>query len=235
MATVRTKRPAKPKATKSSKITKNGNSFFSQINSRINSVRNNIKGRYQSNPPFYFTISLFALIIVATLITLWFNKGFIVAGTVNGELITTPEFYGKLVANNGQEVFDSTVREVLINQEAKKKGIEVTQAEIDEEIAGLEKRLGGKENLENALQQSNTSREKLVEQIKIQLLVEKILGDQIEVTDKEIEQYKKENKETTAGQSNDDIREILKSNKLSEKFGPWYQEIREKAQVNRYF
>ena len=73
------------------------------------------------------------------------------------------------------------------------------------------------------------------EQISLQILAEKLLEDKVNVTDKEIKEYKTGNKASTVGMSDDEIREIIKSNKLNEEFTVWYQDLKSKAKINSYF
>ena len=60
-----------------------------------------------------------------------------VVATVNGEKITKQELYDAFVANGGASILEQLISERLIAQEAAKLGIEVTDAEVQQEIDRL--------------------------------------------------------------------------------------------------
>ena len=178
---------------------------------------------------------MLVLIIVVLGTILWFNKGLIVAGNVNGQIVTTPQFYNKLVKADGTAVFDSLVQEILIKQEASKKRIKATKEDIDKKVAEIEKGLGGKENLDVALTQNNTTMEQLRDQLEIQILVEKILADQIKIADSEITKYIADNKATNPDITRDQAQQQVKNQKLSDKFTTWYNDLKAKAKIYKFF
>lgn len=197
--------------------------------------KKNLKKNWHSNPSFYTLGTIIVVVIVATALLFWFNKGLFLAGSINGKLVTTPEFYSKLSKSSGQEVFDSLVQETLIKQEAIKKGITASDKKINAKIKELENQLGGKEMLNNTLAQNNTTLDELKKQIVIQILVEELLADKIKVTDKEVQTYIKENVEASAGRSKEQIKETLESQRIGEEFASWFEELKKKAKINTYF
>lgn len=197
--------------------------------------KKNLKNNWHSNPSFYTLGTIIVVIIVAAALLFWFNKGLFLAGSINGKLVTTPEFYSKLSKSSGQEVFDSLVQETLIKQEAVKKGIAASDKKIDAKIKELENQLGGKEMLNNTLAQNNTTLDELRGQIVIQILVEELLADKIKVTDKEVQTYIKENVEAAAGRSKEQVKETLESQRIGEEFASWFEELKKKAKINTYF
>ena len=197
--------------------------------------KKNLKNNWHSNPSLYTLGTIIVVVIVAAALLFWFNKGLFLAGSINGKLITTPEFYSKLSKSSGQEVFDSLVQETLIKQEAVKKGITASDKKIDAKIKELENQLGGKEMLNNTLAQNNTTLDELRGQIVIQILVEELLADKIKVTDKEVQTYIKENVEAAAGRSKEQVKETLESQRIGEEFASWFEELKKKAKINTYF
>ena len=84
----------------------------------------------------------------------------------------------------------------MVNQEADKADIKVTQEELDAEMAVYEESYGGAEALEQALATSGMSIDDLKEEMKTYLKVEKIVGPDIKITDEQISTYFEENKES---------------------------------------
>ena len=191
--------------------------------------------RWQKNPSLYTLGTTVLVVVIALALLFLYNKGLFLAGNISGKLITTPQFYSKLTKANGEEVFDSIVRETLIKQEAAKKEIVASEKEIDKKIKELEDRFGGKESFELALKQNNTNIEDLKQQITIQILVEKLLEDKIKVSDKDVSKYRTENKEAASTLTDAQIKETLKSQKLSQEFTTWFEKLKEKANISTYF
>jgi len=202
---------------------------------KLSVLRKNLKKQYERRPKLYLGALIILLISVGLFFFFWFNKGLFLAGNINGKIITSLQFYNDLKKTSGQKVFNSIVRETLIKQEAKRLGVRASTEDVNQKIREIEKNVGGKENLEAALAQNQTDIEDLRNQLAIQVLVEKILGNQLNVTDEEIKKYLSDNKETAAKLSKDEIKETLKIEKLNEKFGPWYQELESRARIIRYF
>lgn len=114
--------------------------------------------------------------------------------TVNGEDITKDEFYTALVAVGGKQTLENIIYEELIKQEADKAGIKVTDADVDKEIAKIEKSLGGSEALATQLKNSGMTIDSLKKQMVPQLSLRKILEKDITITDDEVKQFFEENK-----------------------------------------
>jgi len=93
-----------------------------------------------------------------------------------------------------QQALDQLIDRMLIEQEAKKMGVTVTDAEVDGTINALKQRynLQGSE-MSEALKQQNMTEEEFREQWKYQLLTKKVmdrkLQGKIAITDEEIRDY----------------------------------------------
>lgn len=110
--------------------------------------------------------------------------------------ITKDELYDKMVASAGAATLDSMISTEVVNQEAENADVEVTQEELDAEMAIYEESYGGTEALEQALASSGMSIADLEAEMETYLKVEKIIGPDIEITDEQINTYFEENKET---------------------------------------
>ncbi|WP_186725501.1 peptidylprolyl isomerase [Planomicrobium sp. CPCC 101110] len=118
--------------------------------------------------------------------------------SVNGTDIDKEALYEELVAANGTAALDTMISEEIVKQEAEKANVEVAQAEIDAEMKIYEEQYGGAEALESAIETSGMTVEQLEEEMKNYLLIEKLIGPDIEITDEQIETYFEENKESFA-------------------------------------
>ena len=113
----------------------------------------------------YKTVSLvLVVLLLATVVgAVVVNQRSEVVATVNGEKITKQELYDAFVANGGASILEQLISERLIAQEAAKLGIEVTDAEVQQEIDRLieENYYGMKEYYEQALAQYGITEELL--------------------------------------------------------------------------
>lgn len=116
--------------------------------------------------------------------------------SVGDTKITKDALYEKMVASSGPATLDVLISNEVVNQEADKAGVKVTQEELNAEMAVYEESYGGTEALEQALAASGMAIADLKEEMEIYLKVEKIVGPDIEVNDEQIKTYFEENKDT---------------------------------------
>lgn len=140
-------------------------------------------------------ISIGVLAATAIFILAAFNGDETVAKVGDRE-ITKEALYEKLVATSGAATLDVMISNEVVDQEAEKAKVKVTQDEIDEEMAVYEEQYGGAEGLAEALATSGMSIADLEEEMKTYLKVEKIIGPDIEITDEQMSTYFEENKES---------------------------------------
>ena len=214
------------------KTTTNKQSTTKKTN--LNQLISKTKRRFEDHQIVYSVLVTWLAIVILIGVLFILRKDFFIVGSINGELVTTPQFYNRLLAENGESAFESLVRETLIKQEAKKQNITASEADIDQKVKEIEDRFGGSAGLEQALTANKTSMKQLRDQLKNQLLVEKLLEDKIKVSDKEIDDYIKQNKQTTKGLNKEEVRDQLRSNKLNEEFSKWFEEIRKSANIQNY-
>src|SRR3989344_2004054 len=84
------------------------------------------------------TYGLLALLVIGGLLYAFRTQ--LLAATVNGEMISRWKLIKQLEKQNGSQALDNLVVETLIMQEAKKKGVAVSDAELEEEIKKIEER-----------------------------------------------------------------------------------------------
>lgn len=181
--------------------------------------------------------------LVAGVIFLAFAlKGLFIAATVNGQVISRLSVIKELESQGGKRILENIVTQALIQQEAKKKNITINQADIDKEIASTESQLATQgQNLEQWLSFQGMTKETFREQVRLQKIVEELLGKDIAVTDAEIADFTEKNQEVLAERAGSDstkvttmVKEQLKRQKLNEKVQPWLAELQKNAKIN-YF
>ena len=184
-----------------------------------------------------FLIPLFLILIGGIL---FYFKGLFIVATVNGQPITRIALIQELEKRNGKQMLSSLITQILINQEAQKKNIDVSQKEIDDQVKKVEDGLKKQgQTLDTALSFQGLTRKDFMDQIRLQKLVEKILAKDIKVTDKEISDYIEKNKDSIPSSLKPEevtanARQQLEQQKLSSKAQPWIQGLQSKAKIN-YF
>ncbi len=159
---------------------------------------------------------------------------------VNGQPISRLTVIQELEKRDGKNALDALVNQTLIFQEAKKKNIDVSQKEIDDAAKQIEESLKKQgQNLDAALSAQGLSRKDFENQLKIRKLVEKLLANEIKVTDKEIDDYIRSNKDLIPNDLKPEevtasARQQLQQQKLSAKSQEWLSNLEKKAKIN-YF
>ncbi|MDO8663825.1 MAG: SurA N-terminal domain-containing protein, partial [Candidatus Wildermuthbacteria bacterium] len=162
-----------------------------------------------------------------------------IAATVNGSIISRLSVILELEKASGEATLSSLITQKLINDEAGKKGVAISNDEINAEIKKVEEQImaqGG--TLEQALTSQGMTQEEFRKQVVIQKELEKILADKIQITEAEIDQYIKDNKITIpAGQEasyKKQIGEQLQQQKLSSEAKTLIDSLKSQAK-NNYF
>jgi len=169
---------------------------------------------------------------------LYFLRGQFIVATVNGRPISRLSLLRELEKQSGQRGVDSLITKMLIAQEAKKQGINITAEEIDQEIQEIEKTLTDQgQNLDLLLKQRGMSRTDLTEELKLQKVIEKMAVADITVNEEEVEKEFDQSKEFLPKDSNpeenkNNIKQQLEESKKNEAVQKWLQKLRDDAKIN---
>lgn len=183
---------------------------------------------------------LIPLVVIFIAVILFYFKGLFVVALVNGVPITRLSIIQELEKQGGKQTLSSLVNQTLILQEAKKKNIEVSQKEIDDAAKQIEDSLKTQgQSLDTALAMQGMTRQDFLMQLKLRNLVEKLLADQVKVTDKEISDYIEKNKDTFSTDLKEPeikkrVEEQLKQQKLASSSQVWLTNLTKNAKI-QYF
>lgn len=181
---------------------------------------------------------LLPLVIIILAGTLYYFKNQFIVATVDGKPIFRLTLIRELEKKAGKEVLDSLITEILILQEAKKENVVISEDEIKEEIRQIEESFSSQgQDLDQLLEVQGMTRDELGEQIRVQKIVEEIVGKDISVTDEEIDEYIEENKdfipqESDIGEVRASVKGQLEQQKVNEKAQLWIQSLQDKAKIN---
>ncbi|TVY05425.1 peptidylprolyl isomerase [Paenibacillus cremeus] len=118
------------------------------------------------------------------------------AAKVNGVTIGKTEVLNQVMASGGKELLNQMIDNEVIRQEAKKAGITVTAADVDNELASTKKMFPTEDAFNQALTSSGMTVDALKQQLETQVTLRKLLEPQINVTDEDIKQYYDQNLES---------------------------------------
>ncbi len=161
---------------------------------------------------FYLPIAGLALILAVFLIATAFSNKDVVA-SVNGVSISKEELYSTLVKQYGASSLSALIDNKIIEQEADKKDITITDKEINEELQTYIDSYGGEEAFQSALEQSGLKENDVKSDVENYLKIEKLLEPEIKVTEEEMKTYFDENKESFNEQEQVEASHILVDDK----------------------
>ncbi|MCM3569497.1 peptidylprolyl isomerase [Neobacillus mesonae] len=143
------------------------------------------------------TILLIMGLIVLTAAVLGFTlkKSDTVAKS-NSEAITKDELYNAMVKQYGSEAVDQLISNKIVELEAKKKKISISENELNKQIEQIQESYGGEEVFNQALGSNNTTLAAVKENMKNFLLIKKFIEPEMKITDKEVKTYFEENKDS---------------------------------------
>ncbi|NLW09980.1 MAG: hypothetical protein GX036_09025 [Firmicutes bacterium] len=201
--------------------------------------RPNIKMKRRVATVLVILVVLSGLAVVYANINLKGKPGRIpeVVATVGEEKITRDELTDLLLAQAGEQGLNILIAEKLIDLEAKKEKIVVSEEEIEEELADYYEYYGGKEEFAQALEKSPYTIEEIKKNLAKDLTVKKLLAPRISVDEEEIKEYFEENKEEMTGdyeENKEKIEELLFAQKLQAEYASWIQELTREYKVKSF-
>lgn len=183
----------------------------------------------------------FALIMLFIFLAgffLYINRQRFVVAFVNGQPITRWQLNDQLTDRYGSRTLDAMISEKLVADEIKKQKVEVDEQELKARMDQLEKSLPQGMNFDDALKAQGLTNQQFKNQLRLQLAVDKLLGQEVSMSAVEVENYMKENKAslpaTDPASLQKQVEETLRRQKTEELFQGWFASLKEKASIQRY-
>lgn len=202
-----------------------------RIKKPVNSVAPWMRGRYQ--------IMAAGVGILVLLLLAFPFRFLVVPAIVNGQPIWSWNYVGKLHQQAGKQVLEQMINEALIEQEVRKQGIQVTAAEVDQQLAKINAQLGDSSGgLEAALAFQGIDKDEFMRQLRLNLAMEKLVASTIQISDEEMAQELKDNAGVYKGLAEADAATTaasnLRSQKLREAFGQWFDNLKASAKIHNF-
>jgi len=186
----------------------------------------------KNRPP---KIVYIAILLIGVSLLFSYKKSWFVAAMVNNSPITNFELLSRMNQQFRTQVLTQMINEKIILDEAQKKGVSVEDTEINGKLKEVEDSVGGAQTLDNLLSQQGQTRTGLKEQIKFQLIVEKLYSQEATVSAEEVSKYIEQNKDflqatDSAGQTKE-ATDTLKQERLTKTFQEKFQALKSAAKV----
>ena len=181
---------------------------------------------------------LLALILILGLLNTY--KGSFISATVNGKIISRYSLIKELERQGKDLAVDSLISQELILQEAKRKKINITQKDLDKTVENVKKSLeGSQQTLDGFLASQNLTYKDFLKQVRMQLIIEKLVSKDIKISAEKIDKYLEDNREFfPTNLSEKEMRESatsqLKQVELNAKVQELLTNLRNKANI-KYF
>jgi len=110
---------------------------------------------------------------------------------VNGDEISMDEVRERAFLHHGPYIAQGMIEELLLEQEARRREVTVTDEEVEAKVAALREELGlrSERTLESYLRTYRVTLDWLRHKARYSVLVDKVLADQVHITDREISQH----------------------------------------------
>ncbi len=181
------------------------------------------------------TLGILVVLIISALA--YYYKGQFISATVNGKPILRSTVVKQLEKQGGKQTLDSLITEQLILQEAQKRNITMSDAEVLSQIEDTLKAQG--QSLDAVLKAQNLTKEFIISAAKPQFILQKMLKEKISVSDKEIADFLEKNKEALPKDAKEsDLKKQAKAQienqKLSSEAQKLIADLKAKAKINNY-
>lgn len=199
------------------------------------SMDNEPAGGVLRNPAFYIL-----LLIIGLCALVYSQKHLVLAAMVNGKPIWRYTVVKELEHQGGKFILDEQVTSTLLDAYAKEKKVSVSDKDVKTEYDKIGKQLSENgQTIDQFLSFQGMTKDQLMVQIKRQLMLKKLVAGAVKVTDEDLEQYKKDNKDQLpkdlTGEALDtQLRQQIESEKISAEVQKLLASLREKADV-KYF
>ncbi|HUD44797.1 MAG TPA: SurA N-terminal domain-containing protein [Patescibacteria group bacterium] len=178
-----------------------------------------------------YIIAIIAAVVV--LFLLYTYKGVFVAAVVNDQPISRLDVIKSLEQQGGKQALQSIVTTTLIKQEANKRGISVSQNDINNELKTIQGNLSKQgQTLDSALAAQGMTKQSLIDQITLQKEVEKMVGP-VTVTNKDVSDYISKNKANIPpGTTDAAVKTQLQQQELQQKEQSFVEGLQNKAKIS---
>ena len=127
------------------------------------------------------------------------------------------------------------INEAILQQEATKKGVGITPADLDQKAKETEAQYGGTAAFDSLLSQQGLTRADFLAQTRIQLMVEKLYSNEASPSSADIDQFMKDNQNNPEASDAAKFRQTatdqIRQQNLSKIFNEKFQVLKQAAKI----
>ena len=200
---------------------------------RFDKVKKILLTKVTQTSYFNFGTLLLGLLILYTL----YSKGVLAVAFIGGEPITVPQIVGYYRQEKTGNVLERVIAQKVLAYEAKKRNITVSVEEVRSEMDRIEKEaIENGKTLAQLLKEKDETATQLEKDIRTDLLVYKMLSEDIEITDDEIDDFISKNPELYKNlgeqEARQRVKKLLLDNEIRNVYDTWTPEANAAGPVN---
>src|SRR3989344_1587385 len=171
--------------------------------------------------------AIIIVVVVIVLTLLYVFRGMFVAALIDGTPVSRFAVVRELEQQSGAQVLDALVNQALVEKKAEELGITVSDQDIEQALSDISANLSAQNmTLEDALKAENVTLEQVRKTIRLQKLTERILEDQLAVSEEEIKMYMEQNKDflpptDSIEEQKKLVQDMLRQQKFASVFSAW--------------
>ena len=195
---------------------------FSDLGSRVSGTKEKLVKSLKTSTKARV---IFGGIIVLALVLILLPH--LAVAWVDGKPVSIFSYYSALDQKYGKDTKEQMISEKLVEDEASKRGVTVSDTEVSDQIKKLEDQASGSASLNNILAQQGLTRDEFTKQIRLQSLIKKMFASEATVSTQEVDQYIAQNKaqlpDPVDNATRASIQDQLVQQKLVQAFQSWLQ------------
>lgn len=181
-------------------------------------------------------LGILVLLFIILSATLYVNRSEFIIATVNGKPISRIKLIKTLEQQNGAQTLDNIITQELILQEGKNQNITITAQDVDAELKTIESSITAQGlTLEQALEAQGMTKKQLEEQIQIQKTLEKLVTNETNVTEEEINEAVTkmiESGQEDSPELREQIKQQLEQSKISQAIQTYLSNLQQTSEIN---
>lgn len=184
--------------------------------------------------------TIIILVVVALIGLAYIFRGAFIAAMVNGQPISRLKIVRESEKMQGSQILENYVMEALIEQKARAQGVQISDEVVNEQIEEIKQSVADQgQDFDQLLSLQGLTMDELQRQIRMQQMIEVMVGAEIEVSDEKVAEYLESNKDfLPEDMEQEELEELakqqLQQQEMSQKYQEWMDKLKEEANL-RYF
>ena len=117
------------------------------------------------------------------------SKDSLVLANVNGEEITRAQLVNRLMEYKGDDALEKMINRTLLRQEAKRSGVTVTDADVDDKLKDLKRKFRTDADFRTFLARNGLDEKRLLDEMRNTTLIQRVALKAAPLTDVELQEY----------------------------------------------